>query len=552
MRGVLASVQRAIERPGVLNAVPILFFALLLVGAVRAYTAVPTYDMWEGALLTSFRVLDGDPWEILRFWNEHRIVLSKILFWLETRFFGARFFFLIAVNIVLLVGLWLALCAAVKPLIADSGLQRIVCAGVAALCFSWLQHENIESPFQSQFLLAYLVPLLAFLTLANAAHWRWFAAALFLGAASLGTMANGLLVFPLLILMQVLLGVTAGRAPWLRLVVLVVIGAALTALWFQGFPGTQSRPPAVADMLIFAATFLAFPVADIAGIAGGIIGSLVFLGALLFVLRQAWRGRDGLDPNFIALLMFLAYIGASSVMTAYGRAADLTNAALVSRYATPSLLAWATLAILLAAVLQTRPNARGHFASAALVLALIFLPAQVVRTIGGQGPEFVHGSQRGALALELAVRDLTALAGLFPAPAREHYDLLKTIADDLAARRLSTFADPRWDNVIAKMGTRADSGFHACKSNIEAVTDIPGVSRYKAVQGWVIDEGARRQPDFIHLAAGGEIVGLAVVGGPRPDVAVTVGWKVRNSGFAGYVLASDAAAFTLVCPDPSD
>lgn len=542
-----------IERSLFLSAIPVIFFVLLLIGAVRGYSPVPTYDMWEGALLGYFRLMeDGNRWEFLDFWNEHRIVLSKILFWLDTRFFGTRFLLLFAANIVLLVALWAALCAIARKLVLDRDHWHILCAGLAALSFSWLQRENVESPFQSQFILAYLVPILAFFALATAAarpeRTGWFIVAVALAAASLGTMANGLLVFPLLLMMQITVCITTGRWVWGRLSVVASVGLVLTVLWFRGFTPSQGVAAPFLDFLIFAATFVGFPFGYLTGsITGGIVGCVVFLALLVLVLRYAWRARTHLDPYFIALLATLAYVGGTCLLTAYGRAAINPNAALIGRYATPSLVGWVCLFILLAAIHQHRTNARRLFARTSFVIALVLLPTQVLRPIGGDGPMMAHGTMRAALAFELGVPDLKAANWVFPTPSRAQYDAVKTWADRIAGLKGSIFADPVWHDVISKIGTDAGR-MHACKTHIDGVGEIPGESRFRSVEGWAVDEEKIRQPRFIYFTAAGKVVGLALRGAYRPDVADIIDYRGAYAGYYGYILATHAEDFTVVCP----
>lgn len=543
-----------LERPLFLSAIPAVFLVLLVIGTIRGYSPVPTYDMWEGALLGYVRLMQyGNRWEFFDFWNEHRIILSKILFWLDTRYFGTRFIFLIAANLVLLVALWAALCAIARRLILDRDHWIILCAGIAALSFSWLQRENVDSPFQSQFILAYLVPVLGFFALANAetrpGSQGWFGAAVLFGAASLGTMANGLLVFPLLFVMQLIIGLTAGRWAWGRLGILAGVGVGLTMLWFWGAAPSSGGAPSLADFLVFAATFLGFPFGYLSGgIAGGVAGCLAFFVLLFFVLHHAWRRRAHLDPFFIALLAVLAYVGGTCLLTAYGRASTNPNAVLVGRYATPSLVAWASLVILLASIHQHRANARRLFAAAAIAIALLLFPTQFLRTIGDDGPTMTHGAMRAALALELGVPDLKAANWVFHVSTPEQYDALKSSADVIASLKGSIFADTIWDRVIGRIGTDA-AGMRACKTHLDSVTEIPGEGRFRVVEGWAIDEDKLRQPRFIYFAADGKIVGVAVRGAPRPDVSDIIDLRGGYAGFYGYLLAADAAAFTVVCPE---
>ncbi len=549
-----ARVAAAAEDPRVLCAIPLAYLVMDIVGTVRAYTPVPTHDMWEAALLSYLRALEnGFLGETFSFWNEHRIVLSKLLFWLDFGVFDARLAFLTIANLLLLLLLWLALCALGRKLISSRETWLIASAGLSALSLSWLQRENLDSPFQSQFILAYLVPLLAFLAMAKALsapeRVRWLVAAMALGTASLGTMANGLLVFPLLLLMQGLNDIHVRRVRWLRLGILFLTGAILTALWLKGYASTATAVPTAGAFLSFAATFIGFPFADLAGSAAvGVLGALIYVAALLFIVLKRWRRL--LEPHGAALLALIGFVLATAALTAYGRAADLANAALVSRYATPSLLAWAALALLFADAFQGRADANRIFARGGVALALIFLPAQVLRPLGDAGPALVHGSRWAALAFELDIPDPKATARIFHVQSSEQYEVLRDIAGQLAASHKSIFADPMWADAIGRLGGPASPGYRACENTVESIASIPGHDRYRLVHGWAVDLATWRQPRFVYFAAEGEIVGLAVRGMPRYDIFDPLYPRNGYRGFDGYVLSAHAGRFAVVCPTP--
>ena len=94
--------------------------------------------------------------------NEHRFLLSRILFWVEFHFFG-DLKFLLAMNVVLL----LAISGVFSLLIRRSGMAQegAVSPGaltlfIAGAAFSWMQQENLRWEVASQIYLAHLLPLL--------------------------------------------------------------------------------------------------------------------------------------------------------------------------------------------------------------------------------------------------------------------------------------------------------------------------------------------------------------------------------------------------------
>ncbi len=547
----------ALERPAVQASIPVVFLVLVIAGTWRGFSAVPFWDMWDGAVWFYLAVRDGVDGQFLAQHNEHRIVFSKILFWLDLHVFGARSYLLLPANVGLGILVWMAFCGTARPLIRDDGHWKIVCCALAALSLSWMQSENFVWAFQSQFLVAVLFPLAAFAYLAMSARAPrfvpWFIGALVFGAASLGTMVNGLLVFPLLVAMQVVLARVTGRISWGRVLVLTVSGGVLTALWFRGFAlGSDGVTPTPADFVLFAATFMGDPLGHISGhVAGGVMGGVAFAGVVLALAILWWRQGTQLHPMFLGLLAMIAFIGGTCLMVSYGRAAIAHDASMISRYATPSLAAWCACLILGAAVLQTRPRAQAIFARTSAALALVLLPIQF-QALNGEGPLARQERMHGALALVLGVYDPEALRKIYLSKTRDYYLHVKTAADRLAAMNRSIFADPAWNRITARIGGPIPDGWRACTGAVERMRAIPGEDRFRGVDGWAIDKERLRQPRLIYFAVDGRVVGLAMSGAPRPDVAAVMGWRGRRGGFNGFVAADANGDLAVLCPGTDD
>ncbi len=161
--------------------------------------------------------------------NEHRLVLPKALFWMEYTWFGGQQVFLIIMNYVL-VGCGLAVFAAFlrDRLPAQPG--RSWFFGVTLLAiglFSWVQKENLAWANQGQFFLAQVLPLVGFYCLYRAAcaptARGWFPAASLIGVLSVGTMANGVMALPMMVLYAAV--ARLGRRRTLILAVLTAICA---------------------------------------------------------------------------------------------------------------------------------------------------------------------------------------------------------------------------------------------------------------------------------------------------------------------------------------
>jgi hypothetical protein len=516
---------------GLLLAGSVAMVVTTLYGAYLWYSPVPFWDMWDGYVLAYINSQrHGLAVEAVRQANEHRDILSRILFWFDLEFFGGLSRLLIPVNIALLVGLWLALCAAARHLIAGIALRRVVYLTAAALCFSWLQRENIVVGYQSQFFLASLVPLLAFEALAMG----WFVTALVLMVASLGTMANGLLVPPLCVAM-LLLGGDRKRA-----IVAAAVGAAAIGAWFIQYTFIAHPPSPLPDVVTFVLTFLGSPFGAVADSETlGIVAGLIFIAAALGLFAAWWRDDAPRPAMQLALFAFIAFVGASALITGIGRAGATPNAALVSRYATPALMAWGALAVLLAARARPSPTLAAWIG----LLAILGLSSAQWNAVNGEGRLVANDRNRAGLAIVLGIPDSETLGAVYPVERGAYF---KTVTDFAAAFHVSIFADDSPFTVAARrLGTA--SGFHPCGGNIEDVKAIEGSDAFR-VAGWVFDRDEGETPPFAYLARGGLIAGVLVTGLPRADVAEVIGRKAGNAGFTGYLEAPVSGA-TLVCLD---
>ena len=80
---------------------------LAVIGAVRNYSSVPHWDMWPGYVEFWVRLGEGHWREWWALHNEHRIVLARVLFWIDHAVFGGTIGFLLVVNYLLVFGAFL-------------------------------------------------------------------------------------------------------------------------------------------------------------------------------------------------------------------------------------------------------------------------------------------------------------------------------------------------------------------------------------------------------------------------------------------------------------
>jgi hypothetical protein len=409
--------------------------ALTLRMVVLSWSPAPFWDQWDN--LVSGRPLTW-AWLVQQH-NEHRLFVPRLIFCLDWWLAAETNVVDFAVNVLIQTALsvllvWLAL--------KSSASDRVTTMWAYGLTFAFLfwaiQYENLAWGFQVAFFGVGLAAVATFATVAvGPVTGLGAAVAAILGGVAVYTMASGILV-PMLALM---LGIWVGRPRWYLVVLLLAaIGWPASYLWGYVTPASHSNPAEVFSRfgeVIF--HFLVqlgsafFNAVDEGGnlvvaAAFGGVGLSLFLAALiLLLLRPA-------TPAQKALAMFATLLLGAAFLTAAGRARFGAPQALASRYATPAIAFWVSTTLLWFSATAFGNRLRHLTVAPSVPLAIILAAASE--------PRFVRDGLNFSLAAKLATPALiTGVAD----PRLE--DLYPKVADLLAKRsvllssRTSVFAE---------------------------------------------------------------------------------------------------------------
>lgn len=520
------------------------FFGLAIFGGIQNYSPVPYWDMWDGYINFFVKVSEGD-WSV--WWaqhNEHRILLARLLFWLDIKWFGGTSLFLIVVNYIFL-GL---ICSIFYVFLKEKcpPYYRFVGLFLIIWLSSWSQYENLTWGFQSQFFLAQLLPLSAFYMLyqatikVEAGNGYFFAACLF-GLMSLGTMANGVLALPLLALYAA--ATRLGLKRILIFVSLALLGFLVYFSNYQADPHHGSLLIALKEnpigLMQYVLIYIGSPFSTIstdlkvgiivAQLAGGglIVGSAYFMWQSLRNIKQSYLE--------LSMLCFILYVGGTAFGTAGGRLALGLEQALSSRYATPALMAWAAFFVILAPCLIRMAGRNRHkLWIPILAVSLIILPVQL-KSLNSKTNDLFE-REISALAVELRIKDQQQIANIYPSA-----EAILAMTERATATDISIFGNPLIKDVHEQIGLRFKNPSllqRNCEGNIDALFPIDDNDKYIQINGWIFDMEKKSVPKSLYIVDNNSVVvGYALTGKPRPDVGKAVDSSAVNSGFKGYMLA---------------
>ena len=401
--------------PALFSGFAVVFVLLVLIKVHSGFDAVPFWDMYNGALAFYHRFISGDWLSLWEPHNEHRIVLTKLAFVVDFNLLDGTTRFLWYLNLVLAGLVALVLVGFLRQM-PSGGTFAWMPAFLVAVSFSELQKENLYWSFQSQFFLAFLLPLaalyLALLSLTRPERsTTYFVASTGLGILSIGTMANGILALPVLTFYALLT-----RMSWQRVALLAGLSVIGFAFYFHGLPENPDAPSALTVLRDSPVTFAHYVLTYLGGPFKKIGNRFTpVFGLVLVVLafRAAWkhmpRGRSGAAE--IALLGFMGYILLTALVTSIGRVQFGVVQALSSRYATPNLMNWCVLLLLYLPWLSATPERAVKATRAFLVLLFLFFVVQ----LSALKPDKMATDRLGAaLALELGIPDQDQVIHVYP------------------------------------------------------------------------------------------------------------------------------------------
>jgi hypothetical protein len=522
-------------------------FCSTIVGIIATYSPVPYWDQWDSYIGFYSDILGGHGMKLWDQHNEHRIVLSRALFFLDLRFFEGTGIFLLSAQVGIQALLLIVMVKLGLPSAIPSRLRYAVVGCVAALLFSWRQAENFTWAFQIGFFLVYFFAFLSFYFLATSKANRFTLPtilALICGCLATLSMANGLLVLPMLFVLGLIL-----RIKWQILVVILITAVVVWSGYFFDYfrpLGHASIIDSIInqpfDVVLFTLSYLGAPLAYAFENR-----SLAIPGGLFLAVMTLWYMWDEiknpiLNQIYWVFLAFLVFLAATAFITATGRVNFGIDAAFAGRYATPALLAWSALAFI--AMLKYKENC---FRSIAVVLTVCIISLmltthqyEIVKKSISESIKSNYQRDIAILGATIGVYDETYTSKLFP-----DYNRFKTTAKEAAKYQISVFSPAYYESKIGKRINTSVIRSMPCEGHLDIAAVVNSDAPAVRVSGWAFDVFSGSEiSKIIFTNTDGLVVGEALPGRERPDVAVAVPGATMFSGWDGYILldqVSDSA-----------
>ena len=510
-----------------------------------SYSSLPYSDSWREIDPVVLHISPIAPDWLRAQINEHRLVLPKLFLAADLRWFHARQTFLL-VSILVIQFLHLVLLAwSMRVLGGWTGALWRTGTGLAAFClFCPSQWENFVWGFQVCFVLPGLFATLSFVMLLL--YWmrsraaltdcsRYLVASILAAVAATYSLANGNLLWPLLVCAAILL-----RLRLSAILSFAVTGAISTSLYLFHYV----RPPQHASiessvrsplqLLRYTAAYLGSAWVREVPRPAEIVGLAALLVATVLTLFF-WSRPRRIAPFPAQMALTMLFCVGTAFITSLGRLNFGIAQAFSSRYQTVALLFWCCIG-LSGLWLAARDNS---IRLAGLVLQLCLLT--ILARSAWRAPASIREARAHGFELNAAA---TALIEGIDDPGQIYYvglvrpQYIFAIDHVLKEQRLSIYSDDRaaLPGKPLTAAFRIDSG-KSCLGAIESATTAAGEGPSAIrVTGWAWDNLDHKPPSYMVFANGGIISGLGAVGDWRSPASIGHP-NVASAyvGFTGYV-----------------
>ncbi len=487
--------------------------------------------------------------------NEHRIVLPKLVYFIDMVWFGYEGYFpLVCIFIfqamMATALIWLFFSGAKGEWVAWLYIPLTIVGA-----FNLIQFENFVSTFQTSFIgcFAFAVVALAlyarFVEKGRKAYFVWVVIFAVMSSLSL---ASGMFIWLILAIYAFILHDNR-HAHSLIFTSTFIVFLLLYLLGYKSSDGHANPTESLTHHLLEVLEFFSVWLGNVAGTVTtaklfGAIGLAVYTG---IVIHLAYDKDRQLHAELYALLGIGLFVMLSGFVTSLGRVNFGISQAMASRYTSPVLIFWVSLlgVVLLIAI---RANRLGFIRISIGVVLVAFVGL------------LAHNSRSENSLIAFQNRQIQAYLGLVTGVFNDQPKILMAVYPEpdsiiskvemLKKHHLSSYSSGasaarfyEMGMVITASGRKLSS---SCKGNIDEVSAI-SQETYKLF-GWAWDEASSSYPEWIYLVKEGKIIGMAQPGIQRPDVIaanpeiklIRVGWQgvARVEGEIGL---NDIEAYIL-------
>lgn len=517
----------------------------------KNFLPVPFWDHWQE--ITEFSRFQAGQWGLMDWFsqhNEHRILVARLLMFADLKWTKGSGLLNIGAIWVFQAASALLLWNIISP---SKHRSRALNSSLFFIClssmFSLLQDENLQWQFQTQFAGVYTFAIAAVASLTQGCSddrnhidgaltgikTNRSNLAILFGTTASFCMANGLLIWPILIMISAL---NNHRKTTLHLLVAGFITWCFYLYQYRTPPYHSNPAESLLQLRSLAFYILNYLSIPLKVFSGPLPLILTICGLVVVASMTATLLIKKKKPptQLLAILSISYFIVGTAAMTGLGRLKFGPDQAFSSRYATPALIFWICVLGLITFISHNynRKKSPPNIPTVALVLFALILTINQKAKVHMEHNQYPGGVWLRALpyawsALTSSAPDKQALSGVF---MDQGYVLEASVV--LKSLSYYPFRGTAWTS----MGKPLDdfyrkSDVSMCKGKVETSHTSNQSEGILMVSGWAWDSLKGTQPHLIVITDNNDIIhGLGLPGAYRDDNPTKI--SSANDRFTGW------------------
>ena len=316
------------------------FLFLAMLGGVINFSFIPIADSWHKYEIVKL-LQDHNYSSLIETHMEHRILFTRILLMMDYFFFGDKQVFLIVMNYFLNFVCFILIFNIFTTIYhVSENVKKIHFFVFFAFSFYWAQRANLTWEFQSQF---YLFIIFSLLTFRSIYKKNSYLVTAFFTLASIFTMANGLLVAPVVSFYYLI------TKEYKKFILSLLILCGIYFLYFNNYEINPDLPSPLLAIFNSPSEVIRFQLAFLGNIFSfmfgkGTVGLYIscFFGLFSLIIIFFKRKIIFSEP----LYLYLLFVIATSFIISISRYHHSLLQPISSRYTTPIIFYWLLIYIL--------------------------------------------------------------------------------------------------------------------------------------------------------------------------------------------------------------
>jgi len=403
--------------------VPLFFLITSVIGGLNYYSPVPVQDYWDQSINFYNEILDGNYSIWFSLHNEHRIVITRLLYYLVHKFIPDHEYFLTVINYFLFLLLYYLIIkfGFVGNYFQNTKLniKLYFASFIFSAGFFWSQKLNFFFEVQSQVILSFILPLISFYFLdcyLRDNKLKNILLSVLIAVFSSFTIVSGILTLPIIALFLLFLRSTN---PYIFFIITIFIINIF--VYFSGY-SSQNHSSIIINLVDYHVNIFDFFISLLGNPFSFLlvkslfyqyISKLIGLFYIYLIFRKIRSFSKNSKSTNTIFICFSFYLIGVAILTSIGRVHMGVQEAFSGRYSSAIILLWISLILIYSNEIIRFFSTNPRMGKGILCIIIILMFIYQTTAFKDNENKFIY-RKAASIALYLNIEDDEILNKIYP------------------------------------------------------------------------------------------------------------------------------------------